>query len=81
LLNGELVFKNMLPILLAKVMQAEFHESFHVIQATEGGVSMHCFDFEELLLDSDHCHIERASTYVNDKYVPVFLVLVGVIDS
>jgi hypothetical protein len=66
LLNGELVFKNMLPILLAKVMQAELHKSLHVIQAAESGVSMHSFDFKELLLDSNHCHIERASADVND---------------
>ena len=71
----------MLAILLAKVMQAEFHESLYVIQPAKSGVSMHSFDFKELLLDSNHCDIERASTYVNDQYVPVFLVLVGVIDS
>lgn len=71
----------MLTVLLAKVMQTEFHESLHVIQAAEGGVTMHCFDFKELLLDSNHCNIERASTYVNDEYVPVFLIFIGVIDS
>ena len=81
MLNGELVFNNILTVLLAKVMQTEFHESLHVVQTAEGGVTMHCFDLKELLLDSNHCYIERASTYVNDEYVPVFLVGVGVIDS
>ena len=71
----------MLAGLLSELMQAVLHESLYEVLGTKSGVSMHGLDFEELLLNGYHSHIKRATTYVDDQYVSVVLVGVGVIDS
>ncbi len=66
---------------LSELVQTVLHKSFHEILATQCSISVHGFHFEDLFLNGYHCHIQGASTYVNDQYVSVLLIFVRVIDS
>ncbi len=62
-------------------MKAVIHEPFDKVVASQCGVSVHGFDFKELLLNSDHSHIKRASSHIYDEYIPVLFISISMVDS